>query len=93
MDGKLNLLVGELESYKIAVVGIQETEWFGSDAWPTTGGYTLLHSGRSIPNIYVTDGIVREGVGILMNKRATASWMAAGKEWSAVSSRLMISGL
>ena len=60
--------------------------------WPTTGGYTLLHSGRSTSSDD-TDGIVREGVGILMNKRATASWMAAGKEWSAVSSRLMISGL
>jgi len=31
VDRKLDLLVAELTHYKIAVAGIQETKWFGSD--------------------------------------------------------------
>ena len=84
VDRKLDLLVGELECYKIAVAGIQETKWFGTDVWPAIGGYTLLHSGRPIPSDDADGFVRREGVGILMNKRATAAWRAAGEEWKAL---------
>ena len=81
VDRKLDLLVGELVYHRVAVVGIQETKWFGSDVWHATGGYTLLHSGRSIPNDDV-DGIARrEGVGILMNRKATGARRAADEKW------------
>ena len=80
VDRKLDLLVGELARYKIAVAGIQETKWFGSDVWPATYGYMLLHSGRPTPNVETGEIVRGEGVGIVMNKRATAAWRAAGEE-------------
>jgi len=79
--------------YEIPVAGIQETKWFGSDVWPATNGCMLLHFGRPTPNIETGEIIRGEGVGIVMNKRATAAWRAAGKEWSAVSSRLVTARL
>ena len=48
MDRKLDLLVGELEHYNVAMAGIQEIKWFGSDVWPAINGHTLLHSGRQL---------------------------------------------
>ena len=33
----------------MAITGIQETKWFGSDVW-NADGYTLLHSGRPLPD-------------------------------------------
>ena len=47
VDRKLDLLVGELQRYKVSVAGIQETKWFGADVWPATSEYTMLHSGKS----------------------------------------------
>ena len=37
---KLDLLAEELKCYGVAIAGIQETKWFGSDAWPATLSYT-----------------------------------------------------
>ena len=48
-DRKLNLVVRELRRYRVAVAGIQESKWFGSDVWPADG-YTFLHSGRPLPS-------------------------------------------
>ena len=50
MDRKLDLLVGELERYGIAVAGNQESKCFRSDVWPAAKGYMLLHSGRPTPD-------------------------------------------
>ena len=57
------------------MAGIQETKWFGVDVWPGTGGYTMLRYGRCTPG---ADDVVsqREGVGIVLDKRATAAWEA-----------------
>jgi len=69
VDRKLDLLVGELECYGIAVAGIKETKWFGSDVWPAAKGYMLLHSVRPTPDV-VTGRISRgEGVSIVLNKK------------------------
>jgi len=65
VDRKLDLLVGELARYKIAVAGIQETKWFGSDVLPATKGCMLLHSGRPTPNVKTGEIIRGEGVGIV----------------------------
>ena len=62
VDRKVDILVNELKRYGVSVAGVQETKWFGSDAWEVDG-YTFLHSGRRLP----ADGEVRmrgEGVGI-----------------------------
>ena len=48
VDRKLDFLVKELRKLRVAVAGIQETKWFGQDVW-NADGYTLLHSGRTLP--------------------------------------------
>ena len=84
VDRKLNFLVRELRRLGVAVAGIQEIKWFGSDIW-TAEGYTLLHSGCSLPE--EGDPQVRnEGVGILLDKDATAAWKDAGESWNTISS-------
>ena len=87
VDRKLDLLVGELQRYNVSVGGIQETKWFGADVWPAANGYTLLHSGRPVPS---SDDAVtrREGVGLVLDVRATAAWRMAGEAWKPVSSRV-----
>ena len=81
----------ELARYRISIAGIQETKWFGSDIWPS-GEWTFLHSGRILP---ADDDIAirREGVGILLDDRATAAWRAAGEIWTAMSSRIVTARL
>ena len=48
IDRKIDLLVGELRKYGVSVAEIQETKWFGKDAWPV-GRYTFLDSGCPLP--------------------------------------------
>ena len=49
----------------------------------------MLHSGKSIPG--AGDVVARrEGVGIVLDKRATAAWKLAGKLWKPVSSRVIM---
>jgi len=87
VERKVDLLVSELKNYNISIAGIQETKWFGSDIWPI-GEWTFLHSGHELP--VDSDNIVRRnGVGILLNGRATAAWRAAGGLWKAVSPRIV----
>ena len=90
VDRKLDFLVKELQKFGVAIAGIQKTKWFGRDVW-NSDGYTLLHSGRQLPE----DGepLVRnEGVGILLDRRATSAWKDAGELWEAVSSRVVRQG-
>ena len=76
VDRKLDFLVKELRRLGVAVADIQETKWFGKNTW-TADGYTLLHSGRTLPG--EGDPQVRnEGVGILLDRHATVAW----KNWS-----------
>ena len=87
VDRKLDFLVKELRKLRVVVAGIQETKWFGQDVW-NADGYTLLHSGRTLPG----DGepLTRnEGVGIVLDESATAAWKNAGESWEAVSSRIV----
>lgn len=91
VDRKLDFLVKELQKFGVAIAGIQETKWFGRDVW-NSDGYTLLHSGRQLPE----DGepIMRnEGVGILLDRHATLAWKDAGELWEAVSSRVVMARL
>ena len=77
----------ELKRLDVAIAGIQETKWFGKDVW-NANGFTLLHSGRTMPD--ESEPQVRnEGVGIVLNERATTAWKDAGEIWEAVSSRVV----
>ena len=91
MDRKLDLLVSELRRYGVSVAAIQETKWFGKDVWQADR-HTFLHSGRPLPK----DGepaVRNEGVGILLDERATAAWKEAGEVWNAISSRIVTARL
>ena len=70
------------------VAGIQEMRWVGKDAW-TVNGYTLLHSGCPLPDEGEPQ-VRNEGVGILLDEHATATWRDAGERWEAVSSRVVM---
>ena len=49
VDRKLDLLVGKLKRYGVAVAGVQMSRWFVRDVWPAADGYTFLHSGKLLP--------------------------------------------
>ena len=57
--------------------------------WPAANGYTLLHSGRPVPS----SDDRREGVGLVLDVRATAAWRMAGEAWKPVSSRVIMARL
>ena len=91
VDRKLDLLVSELRRYGVSVVAIQETKWFGKVVWQADG-HAFLHSGRPLPK----DGepaVRNEGVGILLDERATAAWKEVGEVWNAISSRIVTARL
>ena len=86
MDCKFDLLVNELRRYGVSVVAIQETKWFWKEVWQVDG-HIFLHSDRPLPK----DGepaVKKEGVGFLLDERATAAWKEAGEVWNANSFRI-----
>ena len=91
VDRKLDFVVKELRRLRISIAGIQEMKWFGRDIW-NADGYTLIHSGRPLLNEDVPQRR-NEGVGILLDERATQAWKDAGENWKAVSSRVVMARL
>ena len=91
MDRTLDLLVKELKRLGITVAVIQEMKWYRSDVWKPDG-YTLLHSGRPLPDEDEPQ-TRNEGVGILLDRCATAAWKDAGESWEAISSRVVTARL
>ena len=55
-------------------------------------GYTLLHSGRTLPD-EIGPQVRNEGVGILLNRHATMAWKNAVETWEAVSSHVVTARL
>ena len=52
-------------------------------------GYTFLHLGKLIPD--GADVATRnEGMGILLDERATAAWRQGGEVWEAINSRTVM---
>lgn len=70
VDRGLDFLVHEAEKYRLAVVGVQESKWFGSDIWRASGS-TFIHSGCPLPDPG-EPAKRNEGVGILFNADMTA---------------------
>ena len=62
----------------IDITGISETHWVGQGKVQLTGGHTIIYSGRD-------DNNHREGVGILMAKRATEALI----DWTPISKRII----
>ena len=61
---------------------------FGNYVWPVSGGGVFLHSGRALPG----EGEPRrryEGMGILLNAKATELWRRSGEEWKVISLRIV----
>ena len=48
VDCKAMLMVDQLRKHRVNITGISETEWFGQNVYDIDG-YTLFHSGHSIP--------------------------------------------
>ena len=87
---ELDLMMMELRRYGVSVAAIQETKINGSGKM--CGRLRSTHSGRPLP-----DGngpaVRNEGVGIALDKRATAAWKAGGEVWEPVSSRIVTARL
>jgi len=87
VDKKINFLVQELKRFRMGVVCISETKWFGNDVYEV-GGSLVLHSGRSVPQS--GDPIQRgEGVAIVLDPLMAQSWRDSGGIWTAISSRIV----
>ena len=91
MDRKFDFLVKKRRRLSVTVAGIQETKWFGKDIW-SADGYTLLHSGRPLPDENESQ-VKNEGVGILLDKNPTAAWRSAGESWEAICSQVVMARL
>ena len=94
MGKKLDLLVDELERYKIAVAGIQEIKQLGLNAWTAAKRYMLLHSGRPFLDVVTGRTSRGEGVSIVLNKKLLLlGGQLVHEEWRAVISRLVVARL
>ena len=72
------------------MAGISETKWFGKAVY-VVEGYTILHSGRPLPE--ESPMVRNEGVGIVLDPALTVAWRDAGEVWKAVSSRIVCARL
>ena len=87
IDRKINYLVRELKRFRMDVVCVSETKWFGEDIYEVDG-FTVLHSGRGVPQS--GDAIQHgEGVAIVLDPFIANAWKDSGSVWSAVSSRIV----
>ena len=87
VDKRINFLVQELKRYRTSIVCISETKWFGDDVYEVDG-FTVLHSGRSVPQS--GDAIQRgEGVAIVLDPLMATAWRDSGGTLSAISSKII----
>ena len=71
----------------MGVVRISETKWFGEDVYEVDG-FTVLHSGRSVPQ---SGKAIQHGKGVatVLDPFIANAWKDSGSMWSAVSSRIV----
>jgi len=62
VDRKAEFLVRELRRFKMSMVGISETKWFGQAVY-LVNSYTVVHSGRSMP---AAGNVAQHGEGFLV---------------------------
>ena len=76
--GRAAQVVGEMERYKVNILGVSEMRWTDSGILTLSSGETVCYSGRM-------DGLHQEGVGIIMDKAAKKSLLG----WEPVNSRII----
>ena len=76
--GKLAQVTTEMRRYNLHVLGVSESRWIGTGRLKAVSGETVLYSGRN-------DELHREGVAIILKKRADRSLL----EWKPINSRLI----
>ena len=86
VDRKASLMINKLKQFKVNIAGISETNWFGAAVYEVEG-FTILHSGRPIPES--TPMVRNEGVGIVLDPAMSTSWKESGEVWEAVNSRIV----
>ena len=77
--GKIQQVENEFMKYSLDILALSETRCKGSGKETLDQGNTYIYSGR-------TDGIGREGVGMMLTPRA----VKALTEWKAINSRLLL---
>ena len=87
VDCKVEFLVRELKRFKMSMVGISETKWFGQAVY-LVDCYTVVHSGR--PVLAVGDvAQCGEDVGIILDPVLSEAWRNGGEVWNLVSSHIV----
>ena len=86
-DRRIDQVVNELTRYNIDIAALQETKWFGEEAYKV-GKSMMLTAGRTVPgaNEVKQRG---KGVALVLNGRAIDAWRTGGSKWKAWSSRLI----
>ena len=87
VERKASFMVREMRRFGVNIMGISETKWFGAAVYDVDG-FTLLHSGRPLPEDSPMER--NEGVGIVLDPTLSAAWRAGGEIWKAVSSRIIL---
>ena len=77
-SGNIIQVAREMTSRNIDIMGISETHWVGQGKIQLAEGETIIYSGRE-------DDIHREGVGILMSKKAAKALI----DWTPISERII----
>ena len=71
----------------MSIAGISKTNWFGQKLYEVDG-FVMTHSGRPVPG--ESDLVIRnEGVEIIVSPNVVAAWRNSGKNWIAISSRIV----
>ena len=76
--GKTAQVIGEMQRYRLNILGVSEVRWTGSGRYVAPTGEIMYYSGRE-------DGQHRQGVGIILDKEANKSLM----EWEPVNNRII----
>ena len=86
VDRKASLMVMKLKKYRMNVVEISETKWFGSTVYKVDW-YVIMYSSQTVP----ADGdkaLRNEGVAIVLDPTMEENWKSSGGEWQAISSQI-----
>ena len=86
-DRRIDLVVRELNRYRITVAALQETKWFGSATY-SVGKSVVLTAGRPTPQAGQSNQR-GEGVAIVLSSPAIAAWKTGGEQWKTWGSRLI----
>ena len=86
VDRKAMLMVRELCRFGMSVVGISETNWFGSAVYDVDK-CLILHSDCAVPG--EGEKVERnEGVGVVLEPGLADSWRQGGEQWKPVMAAL-----